>query len=251
MSQTQVTAADLEQMVAITRRYGEDEGEALPWELLADLKDLVACDHLSAFGLDSTTMAAFVDQELGTDPLPPVQQAALKAAFDAHYWDSPCSYPDRSGDVEVVFRISDLVPDAAFRTSGMYVDYDRQIGVEHELVVVLDAGAPRRTLRLLFARGAGSDFSDRDVAVLTLLRPHLQSAYVAAERRRRGLLPLTARQRQILQYVAAGHTNSQIATRLELSEGTVRKHLENIFLRLNVLSRTEALARVRPFLDAA
>jgi DNA-binding CsgD family transcriptional regulator len=38
---------------------------------------------------------------------------------------------------------------------------------------------------------------------------------------------------------------------LGLSEATVRKHLENIFLRLHVLSRTEAVARVRPFIDAA
>ncbi|MGE5720367.1 MAG: response regulator transcription factor, partial [Nocardioidaceae bacterium] len=91
-----------------------------------------------------------------------------------------------------------------------------------------------------------SDFTDRDVAVLTLLRPHLQAAYVAAERRRRGLLPLTTRQREILQYVAAGYSNGQIARRLEVSEATVRKHLENIFARLDVTSRTAAVARLNP-----
>ena len=36
-----------------------------------------------------------------------------------------------------------------------------------------------------------------------------------------------------------------------MSEATVRKHLENVFQRLHVLSRTEAVARVRPFIDAA
>lgn len=39
------------------------------------------------------------------------------------------------------------------------------MGIEHELMVWLDAGAPQRTLRLLFSRGPGSDFSERDVAV--------------------------------------------------------------------------------------
>ena len=122
----------------------------------------------------------------------------------------------------------------------MYTDYCAPLGIEHELMVCLDAGGPQRTLRVLFTRGPGSDFSERDVAVLTLLRPHLQAAYVRAERLRRGLVPLTARQQQILQYIAAGYTNTQIATRLEMSPGTVRKHTENIFARLDVTSRTAA-----------
>jgi DNA-binding NarL/FixJ family response regulator len=39
-----------------------------------------------------------------------------------------------------------------------------------------------------------------------------------------------------------GHTNRQIARDLGVSEGTVRKHLENIYRRLEVQSRTEAIA---------
>jgi DNA-binding NarL/FixJ family response regulator len=117
-------------------------------------------------------------------------------------------------------------------------------------MVWLDAGGPQRTVRLLFSRRTGSDFSHRDVAVMTLLRPHLQAAYVAAERRRRGVPPLTSRQREILQYVASGYSNRQIARRLNLSETTVRKHLENIYARLEVNSRTAAVARLdRPSLS--
>jgi DNA-binding NarL/FixJ family response regulator len=130
----------------------------------------------------------------------------------------------------------------------MYADYDRALGVERELKVCLDAGGPQRTLRLMFVRGPASDFSDRDIAILTLLRPHLQAAYLAAERRRRGLLPLTIRQRQILQFVAAGYSNREIARQLDVRESTVAKHLENIFARLQVTSRTAAVARFRPVL---
>jgi DNA-binding CsgD family transcriptional regulator len=246
MSQTQISNDDVSQMVAITRRYGDDEGDALPWELLQDLMTLVPCDHLSAFGLDSIAMDYFADQEVGAPPeTTPAEDAHLWAMFKRHYADSVCSYPDRAVESGLVFRCSDIVPDAEWQQSGMYADYDRPLGIEHELMVCLDAGGPRRTLRLLFARGPGSDFSERDVAVLTLLRPHLQSAYVAAERCRRGLRPLTDRQRQILQYIAAGYTNGQIATRLDVSEHTVRKHVENIFARLDVTSRTAA-ARLWP-----
>ena len=41
--------------------------------------------------------------------------------------------------------------------------------------------------------------------------------------------------------MAAGHTKTQIARRLGISEGTVRTHLENIYERLQVSSRTAAV----------
>jgi DNA-binding NarL/FixJ family response regulator len=46
-----------------------------------------------------------------------------------------------------------------------------------------------------------------------------------------------------LRLVAAGHTNTQIARRLGISEATVRTHLENIYGRLQVSSRTAAVTR--------
>ena len=48
---------------------------------------------------------------------------------------------------------------------------------------------------------------------------------------------------KLLDLLAAGHTNTQIARRLGLSEGTVRTHLENIYRRLHVSSRTAAVTR--------
>ncbi|MBA3338468.1 MAG: response regulator transcription factor, partial [Geodermatophilaceae bacterium] len=71
-------------------------------------------------------------------------------------------------------------------------------------------------------------------------------AYLAARQSRAGQTPLTARQREIMQYVGAGYSNYQIARRLGLSEGTVRKHLENAFARLRVTSRTAAEAALGP-----
>ena len=94
------------------------------------------------------------------------------------------------------------------------------------------------------------DFSERDRAVLTLLRPHLHQAFVAAEQRRNPVPRLTPRQWELLRLLAAGHTNTQIARRLGISEGTVRTHLENIYERLQVSSRTAAVARAFPNRDA-
>jgi DNA-binding NarL/FixJ family response regulator len=101
-------------------------------------------------------------------------------------------------------------------------------------------------VRLLFSRGPGLDFSERDRAVLTLLRPHLHQAYLDAERRRRGMPQLTRRQWEVLRLVADGYTNAKIARRLGVSEGTVRIHLQNIYVRLQVSSRTAAVTCAFP-----
>jgi DNA-binding CsgD family transcriptional regulator len=54
--------------------------------------------------------------------------------------------------------------------------------------------------------------------------------------------PLTARELQVLQLVAAGKTNKAIATELFLSEKTVDRHMSNIFTKLDVPSRAAATA---------
>jgi DNA-binding CsgD family transcriptional regulator len=128
----------------------------------------------------------------------------------------------------------------------MYRDLYRLNGLEHDLMLTLPAPpgsvpGPGRTMRLFFLRGPGPDFSERDRAVLTLLRPHLHQAFLDAERRRHSVPRLTPRQWELIRLLAAGHTNAQIARRLGISEGTVRTHLENIYSRLNVSSRTAAI----------
>jgi DNA-binding CsgD family transcriptional regulator len=56
-------------------------------------------------------------------------------------------------------------------------------------------------------------------------------------------LPLTARERDVVALVASGKTNSEIATVLAISPRTVQKHLEHIFEKLGVETRTAAALR--------
>jgi DNA-binding CsgD family transcriptional regulator len=54
---------------------------------------------------------------------------------------------------------------------------------------------------------------------------------------------LTVREREVLQWVAAGKTNAQIAEILSASPRTIGKHLENIYAKLGVETRTAAVNR--------
>jgi DNA-binding CsgD family transcriptional regulator len=53
---------------------------------------------------------------------------------------------------------------------------------------------------------------------------------------------ITKRETEILQLVARGMTNSEIATSLVISRATVRSHLEHIYDKLEVHTRTAAVA---------
>jgi LuxR family maltose regulon positive regulatory protein len=61
-----------------------------------------------------------------------------------------------------------------------------------------------------------------------------------------GLLePLTRREIEVLNLIAQGKTNKEIATALVVSPGTVKAHTSNIYRKLEVANRTEAVARAR------
>jgi DNA-binding CsgD family transcriptional regulator len=61
---------------------------------------------------------------------------------------------------------------------------------------------------------------------------------------------LTAREREVLAWVARGKTNAEVAQLLWLAPSTVRKHLENVYAKLGVSTRTAAVASFLGLLDA-
>jgi len=56
---------------------------------------------------------------------------------------------------------------------------------------------------------------------------------------------LTDREHEILDLLAQGHPNATIATRLRISDKTVRNHVSNIFTKLAVADRAQAIVRAR------
>lgn len=86
------------------------------------------------------------------------------------------------------------------------------LGARHEVMVSL-ASTGGISHRFLLWRHDGPDFSDHDVLLLRLIRPHLVQLHDAMLQQRSGRPALTARQNEVLQMVAAGLTNGQIARR--------------------------------------
>ena len=70
----------------------------------------------------------------------------------------------------------------------------------------------------------------------------LSSVASAGKELRRILMPLTHRETQILNYIADGNTNKQIAYILEISSQTIKNHISAILRKLNANDRAHAVA---------
>ena len=214
-------------------------------EVLTSLASLVDCDQLSYLDMDIATCTTFMLDECEGDRVSYLAQPSTNQdeVFFRHYAAAPsCSYPTRTGDHRTVTMRSDFMTDREWLQSPMYLDFLAEHGVHSELMCPLPSTGTR-TRRLLFFRTGRQDFTERDRSVLVLLRPHLVDV-LRRSSATGSSAPLTPRQREVMQLVAAGRSNAEIAALLFLSPHTVRKHLENVFERLNVSSRTEAVARV-------
>jgi DNA-binding CsgD family transcriptional regulator len=237
MSQA-VSTRDLRAMLdLIGDSHDDDPAEGLPAAAIRGLTRLVPCDAICLFEFDPAHRHC-------TGP-GCAHEPGLSPVFWEHYRGCPpCSYPERSKDTTTVTKTSDFYTRRQWHSAPMYTEYLRHFSVEDEVVACLPA-PPGRSVRLLLRRGSGV-FSERDKLLIALMRPHLGSLYQDRKRRQTAILELTARQRELLQLLAAGYSNADIARQLYLSPHTVRKHLENIYQRLDVSSRTAAIARAFP-----
>ena len=230
--------ADLRRLcAAVDKSQLAQPGESMPVSVLEALRELVPCDDVSYQVMDPTREVIREVRSLEPDESDNDSEELFWRVFRT----SPaCNYPQRTGDFTSVRRATDFYSAREFRSS-LVSELFRVQGVRYETLIPLPPDGDIDH-RIILWRFDGPDFSDGDQLLLTLLRPALAELDLALRLRRS--TPLTPRQSQLLELVADGLTNRQIAKQLGLSEGTVRRHLENSFERLGVRSRAAAAAHV-------
>jgi DNA-binding CsgD family transcriptional regulator len=223
-------------------------------DVLTGLRELIPCDDIS-FQLMDVAEQRLRLLYVSDDGVHRKESVGMEDEFLQVFWrefweEDGCAGPLLTGDYSTVIHQAEQWSARGYADTPLGSQF-AALGVKDEVLVPMTplGGTDRR---LLLFRGADSpDFSEREKAMLALARPHVAELHTRRDRELRGDPNLTPRQWEVLRRVATGASNTQIARALGLSEATVRKHLENVFVRLGVQSRTEAVARVQAFMDVA
>lgn len=183
-----------------------------------------------------------------------------RASFDRHFNEHPLVRYHAHERGPHAHRISDSVPFGVFRHSALYDEYYRSIGIDH--AVALPVHVSDGWLVSFVLNRSGLDFSDREVALLdqvcgcmgrlfrrTRLLARAHQAWKLDEARApeppglARIAGLSEREHEVLRWVAAGKTDRDIGSILAISHRTVHKHLQSVYAKLGVETRTAAVMR--------
>jgi NarL family two-component system response regulator LiaR len=142
--------------------------------------------------------------------------------------------------IEATRKIKEIAPDIAILILTAYDDDEYVLGL-------LDAGAAGYLLKSARGRDLAGAIraikSGESVLHPKIIAKLLKRAMVAPVEQHKTSEILSEREAEILRLVALGMINKEIAERLFLSERTIKAHLTNIFNKLNVASRSEAIVK--------
>ena len=229
---------------AVEEMTADLDGPTIPWTMLTVLDRLIPCQEIG-FSVMDYRRRRFVGAQFRKDSV-----EAVDAEIDARgepWWSlvetakTPAN--PRLSPPGRICRWTSEFSTAAIHSWPLYQEYWRGVG---DAMVVEFPAPPGHTRRLLLWREGKDRFTGRDEAVVRLLRPHLFEVDRLARRHRDDSPDLTAREWQVLELVAQGASNAEVAAALVTSVATVRKHMEHIFDRSGVRTRSAAVALLMP-----
>jgi DNA-binding CsgD family transcriptional regulator len=233
-----------------------DDGAApFPARVLSRLRKVVRCEAVSYF---EWSPGELLELSLAADD--PLRTLHVWAGYQEVRHDDPLPGGASNGSplpnrewLGQVLAISDFISDREFRRGGLYAEVCKPLGVRAVMKVFMPTTSG--TGASLVCDTVRNRFTDGDRLAMQRLVPHLEQLRRNAHARktypalidstaaaRERLQRLTARERVVLARAAAGETNTAIARALFVGPGTVRKHLEHIYDKLEVRTRTEAAA---------
>jgi DNA-binding NarL/FixJ family response regulator len=150
--------------------------------------------------------------------------------------------PDLNG-IEATRRILEVNPEVGVVVLTMFEDDDSVFSAMRAGArgYVLKGAPPSEILKVLRAVAGGEAHFGPEIARRLMSFFSVPEAASPDE----SFPELTSREREILDLIARGHTNTKIAARLFVSPKTVGNHISHIFTKLQVADRAHAIIRAR------
>ena len=211
--------------------------DPFPASVLVGLSRLIPSDACVGYQEADVSDAFFVVEQVEVVGEPASQDE--EAAFHTLGWQNPM-HCRLHAETDRVLRLSDLLT----RRQRRSLEWDAAVWRPHGIDDALRMWLPARPGRAIsiYVERSGKNYTLRELALFSLLRPHLIRMHTNARARRRFAhrKDVTPREAEVLGWIARGKTNNEIARLLVISPHTVRKHVENIFDKLDVRTRTAA-----------
>ena len=243
------------------------------------LRRLIPGDFYGVSVVIRRSEQALASRHTTISPLPSNWET-LAETFANQYSKFPLRTIREGGDLHRPLALSDVASRTQVEGLDLYHDYYRALSVADDLSVNFGNLGHRVCLAVLRGRRG---FSGQDRAILAAIRPHMERAYryslglKAVKKSPRAsrqngnyaanspytledlggspgalsVLGLSAREAEVLYWVAAGKSGPVISTILGIRHDTVRSHLKKIFAKLGVENRLSAALRALQVLHPA
>lgn len=221
-----------------------------------------ALDYLTANVSAMIATYALIDASKRSYVVGPCVVKLQDCDFDAHelyeaYMKNAAADPFNAaalkGRRDPLLTEEDVGGRDAMRSSPFAQSYLERVGAGASIRLLLYDGEHLSGAITLRRRRNEPGFTEEEKRLLRGSQEFLQAVHTIAilKARSKGNLPefarahkLSAREQQVVQLLAAGATTAEIADRLVISPGTVTRHLNRIYAKVGVQTRTQLTARV-------
>ena len=157
-------------------------------------------------------------------------------------------------DSSLVYCDTDVLSQEIREKTDFYRNYLLPQKVPYVCGIIIIQDGNLMGIANLFRSREWGDFTEKECYILEILKPHLTNLLIKSIKNkdnslfnqnlideRLNKLPITAREREITNLILKGNSNADIAGGLGVSLSTVKKHIYNIFLKLNINSKLELI----------
>lgn len=178
--------------------------------------------------------------------------------YDNIYYSKSYSRWIHYEEEPIVYRETDFITSEMREKSEYYKFYLKPKNLIYSCGCELISEKKNLGVVTLYREEEKGDYSDEELYILKLLMPHLINALSCMMTNDEYIIPdfnvfdnmgLTSREMQVLKLICKGYDNNAISEHLFISINTVKKHIYNIFSKLEVNTRMQLMSKYNMILD--